>query len=52
MLTQYRNEFDQVVVVCEGCAEDINEGVTDDRERYTRLAEVDDGDCCDICGEV
>ena len=44
------NEMDQEVVACEGCLEDVNSGIVDDRERMHSPVEVH-GLLCELCGE-
>ena len=48
---RFHNEFDMELIVCEACAEIINEGITDDRERYYSPVEVVALEGCEICGE-
>lgn len=44
------NEFDQEVVVCCYCYDLVNEGITDDRERFHSPRGDVHGESCHYCG--
>ncbi len=44
------NEFDQEIVACKDCFDLVNEGITDDRERFHSPKADLKGESCHYCG--